>query len=309
MRESAISIVTPVYNAELILPELHARLVSSLSHITDNFEIIMVNDASPQHDWDVIKSIANKDKRVKGINLSRNFGQHAAISAGLEYCTGEWIVVMDCDLQDQPEEIIKLYHKSQEGFQVVVGKRMRRKDFIFKKLFSRVFYNLFNYLTEQNLDNRVANFGIYSRKVIDNVRLYKEKDRSFGLLVALVGFSRVEVDVVHAKRARGSSSYNFKKRINLAMGHILSHSNKPLKLAVKMGFLFTAGSIIYASWLIIAYFLYSNVANGWTSLMVSLFFLAGLIIAVVGMVGLYVGKIYDEVKERPLYNIAETTFD
>jgi dolichol-phosphate mannosyltransferase len=309
MNEPAISIVTPVYNAELILPELHARLVRSLSQLTDNFEIIMVNDASLQNDWDVIKSIATQDKRVKGINLSKNFGQHAAISAGLEYCTGEWIVVMDCDLQDQPEEIIKLYQKSQEGFQVVVGKRMRRKDFILVKLFSKLFYNLFNYLTEQNLDNRVANFGIYSRKVIDSVRRYKEKDRSFGLLVALVGFSRVEVEVVHAKRPKGASSYNFRKKINLAMDHILSHSNKPLKLAVKVGFLFTTGSIIYGFWLIIAYFVYSNVANGWTSLMVSLFFLAGLIIAVVGMVGLYVGKIYDEVKERPLYNIAETTFD
>jgi len=309
MKEAKISIVTPVYNAAMILPELHARLFRSLSQITDNFEIIMVNDASPQNDWEVIKSIANKDDRVKGINLSKNFGQHAAISAGLEYCTGEWIVVMDCDLQDQPEEIIKLYQKSQEGFHVVVGKRMRRKDFFLVKLFSKLFYNLFNYLTEQNLDNRVANFGIYSRKVIDNVKRYKEKDRSFGLLVALVGFSRVEIEVVHAKRAKGASSYNFRKKINLAMDHILSHSNKPLKLAVKIGFLFTTGSIIYGFWLIIAYFVYSNVANGWTSLMVSLFFLTGLIIAVVGMVGLYVGKIYDEVKERPLYNIAETTFD
>ena len=268
----------------------------------------MVNDASPQNDWEVIKSIASKDNRVKGINLSKNFGQHAAISAGLEYCTGEWIVVMDCDLQDQPEEIIKLYQKSQEGFHVVVGKRMRRKDFFLVKLFSKLFYNLFNYLTEQNLDNRVANFGIYSRKVIDNVKRYKEKDRSFGLLVALVGFSRVEIEVVHAKRAKGASSYNFRKKINLAMDHILSHSNKPLKLAVKIGFLFTTGSIIYGFWLIIAYFVYANVATGWTSLMVSLFFLTGLIIAVVGMVGLYVGKIYDEVKERPLYIIDETTF-
>ena len=308
MKEAKISIVTPVYNAAMILPELHARLFRSLSQITDNFEIIMVNDASPQNDWEVIKSIANKDDRVKGINLSKNFGQHAAISAGLEYCTGEWIVVMDCDLQDQPEEIIKLYQKSQEGFHVVVGKRMRRKDFFLVKLFSKLFYNLFNYLTEQNLDNRVANFGIYSRKVIDNVKRYKEKDRSFGLLVALVGFSRVEIEVVHAKRAKGASSYNFRKKINLAMDHILSHSNKPLKLAVKIGFLFTTGSIIYGFWLIIAYFVYSNVATGWTSLMVSLFFLTGLIIAVVGMVGLYVGKIYDEVKERPLYIIDETTF-
>jgi glycosyltransferase involved in cell wall biosynthesis len=309
MKEAKISVVTPVYNAALILPELHARLARSLSQITNNFEIIMVNDASPQNDWEVIKSIANKDDRVKGINLSKNFGQHASISAGLEYCTGEWIVVMDCDLQDQPEEIIRLYQKSQEGFHVVVGKRMRRKDFFLVKLFSKLFYKLFNYLTEQNLDNRVANFGIYSRKVIDNVKRYKEKDRSFGLLVALVGFSRVEIEVVHAKRSKGASSYDFRKKINLAMDHILSHSNKPLKLAVKIGFLFTTGSIIYGFWLIIAYFVYSNVANGWTSLMVSLFFLTGLIIAVVGMVGLYVGKIYDEVKERPLYNIAETTFD
>jgi polyisoprenyl-phosphate glycosyltransferase len=306
MRKPKISVVTPVYNAELIIPELYRRLVGCLIRISSNYEIIMVNDASPQNDWEIIMSLAKKDKRVIGINLSKNFGQHSAITAGLDYAKGDWIVVMDCDLQDQPEEIDKMYVKTLEGFDVVVGRRVDRRDFFIVRMTSKLFYFLFNYLTGQKLDNRVANFGIYSRQVIESVKKYKEKDRSFGLLVSMVGFRRAEVDINHAARQRGVSGYNFRKRLNMAMDFILSHSNKPLKLAVKTGFIFTIGAIVYGGWLILSYFLWGNSVTGWTSLIVSFFFLAGLIIAVTGVVGLYVGKIYDEVKERPLYIVHET---
>jgi len=302
-----ISVIIPCYNCADCLVELHKRLVLCLEQITKELEIIFVNDASPAKDWQIIKELANKDNRVVGLNLSRNFGQHYAITAGLDYCNGDWVVVMDGDLQDKPEEIRKFFEKTSEGYDIIVGKRENRKDSFVVKLTSKLFYMVFNYLTDQKLDNKVANFGIYSRRVIDNVKKLKELDRSFGLLVTLVGFSRLEIDVDHSYRASGESSYSFKSRLKLAVDHILSHSNKPLILAVQTGFIISSLSVIYAFWLFIRYFISSHVTDGWTSLMVSLFFLSGLIIVVIGMVGLYIGKIYSEVKNRPLYIVKEIT--
>jgi dolichol-phosphate mannosyltransferase len=306
-KNGKISVIIPCYNCADCLVELHKRLVLCLEQITEEFEIIFVNDASPAKDWLIIKELADKDSRVVGFNLSRNFGQHYAITAGLDYCNGDWIVVMDGDLQDKPEEINKFFEKTAEGYDIVVGKRENRKDSFIVKLTSKLFYMVFNYLTEQKLDNKVANFGIYSRRVIDNVKKLRELDRSFGLLVTLVGFSRLEIEVDHSYRANGESSYSFRSRLKLAVDHILSHSNKPLILAVQTGFIISSLSLFYAFWLIIRYFINSHVADGWTSLMVSLFFLSGLIIVVVGMVGLYIGKIYSEIKNRPLYIVKEIT--
>jgi len=300
-----ISVVIPCYKCADFLVELHRRLVLCLKQITEDYEIIFVNDESPEHDWQIIQELAGKDRRVKGINLSRNFGQHYAITAGLNYCNGDWIVVMDGDLQDQPEEIKKLFEKTYDGYEIVVGKRENRKDSFFVRMTSRFFYIVFNYLTGQEFDNKVANFGIYSKRVIDHVKTLKEADRSFGLLVSLVGFPKSEIDIEHARRTSGESAYSFQSRLNLAFNHILSHSNRPLILAIQVGFVISSLSLLYASWLIIRYFISAHVADGWTSLMVSLFFLSGLIIIVTGMVGLYVGKIYNEVKNRPLYIVKE----
>jgi glycosyltransferase involved in cell wall biosynthesis len=232
-----ISIVTPVYGRTLDLKGLYDRLVASLAKISPAFEIIMVNDHSPDDSWDVIKKLSASDPRVRGVNLSRNFGQHQAITAGLHYARGDWTVVMDCDLQDRPEEIPTFYAKAKEGYDVVMGRRYNRQDNFLKKQASKLFYRIFNYLTDQKLDNRIANFGIYSAKVIDSVKKYKEKDRSFGLLVSLVGFKRTGIDIVHDNRTTGQSSYSFKKALELAIGHILSHTNKPLRLFVKVGFI------------------------------------------------------------------------
>jgi len=303
-----ISAVIPVYGNDLVLDELCIRLKKALSSITNKFEILLVNDASPDNAWHKITLLAQQDNRIKGINLSRNFGQHNTITAGLDYVSGDWVVVLDCDLQDQPEEITKFYKKAQEGYNVVVGRRVNRKDNIVTKLTSKLFYVVFNYLTEQQLDNRVANFGIYSRKVINAVKNYREKDRSFGLLVVLVGFSRVAIDIEHGCRFRGRSSYTFNKRVNLAIDHVLSHSNKPLKLSIKLGFCISFVSFLYTILLVIKYFSFAEPVSGWTSIMVSIYFLSGLLISVVGIVGLYVGKIYSEIKNRPLYIVDDTTF-
>ncbi|WP_292661641.1 glycosyltransferase family 2 protein [Nitratifractor sp.] len=308
VRNVHISVVTPVYGCAESLPELYERLVHTLEKITENFEIIMVNDASPDNAWDIIRELATKDSRVRGIDLSRNFGQHRAITAGLDYVSGEWIVVMDCDLQDQPEEILKLYSKANEGYDIVVGRRVVRRDGFFKKLGSRLFYKLYNYLTDSNVDNAIGNFGIYSSKVIQSIRRFREQNRSFGLFVLWTGFRRAEIEIAHASRRRGKSSYTLSKLINLAIDSIVAHSNKPLQLSVKFGFSLSFFAILYSVWLVLKYFIWDYHVQGWTSLIVSVYFLAGLIIGSIGMVGLYIGKIFDEVKQRPLYIIRETTF-
>jgi len=300
-----LSVVIPVYGCKEAIGELCTRLKSTLIKLKLHYEIILVDDCCPDDSWSVITAISDKEKHIVGIKLSRNFGQHHAITAGLDFSKGQWIVVMDCDLQDKPEEIINLYNKAIEGFDIVVGKRNNRKDNILKKLSSKLFYIVFNYLTNQKLDNTVANFGIYSRRVIEEIKKFKEKDRSFGLLAVLVGFKRTEINVVHGKRDKGKSSYNLNKRMNMAIDHILSHSVKPLMIGIKIGFIISIFSTIYIIKLVILYLLYGNKVDGWTSLSVSIFFLSGLIIAIVGIVGLYIGKIYDEVKNRPLYIIDE----
>ena len=304
-----LSVVTPIYGCCSSLIELYARLDAVLSGISANYEIIMVNDASPDCAWEVIQQLAQKDPRVKGINLSRNFGQHYAITAGLDYAHGDWVVVMDCDLQDVPEEIAKLYHKAQEGYDVVVGRRANRQDVFLKKLASKLFYQVFAYFTGSKVDNRIGNFGIYAQKVTRSIRGLKEQNRSFGLFALWVGFRRIELDIEHARRIQGGSSYTFRKMVSLAMDSIVAHSSKLLRLTVKLGLTLSVLSLGYALWMIVRYFLWAIPVVGWTSLIVSVYFTAGLIIGSIGIIGLYVGKIFDEVKQRPLYIIESTTFE
>ena len=304
-----ISIVTPVYGCRKSLNNLYERLNQTLSTITDDFEIIMVNDSSPDNAWEAIKELAKKDDRVKGINLSRNFGQHKAITAGLDYALGDWIVVMDCDLQDQPEEIVKLYNKAQEGYEIVFGRRAERKDSFFKKLGSKLFYKVYDYFTDSNVDNTIANFSIISKNVLNTLKTMKEQNRTYPLFVNWVGFGRAEVNIEHSSREDGKSSYTLSKLVNLAIDSIVSQSNKPLKLSIKFGFTIALLSLLYGSWLVLKYFAFSIPVEGWTSVMVSIYFIGGLLFANMGILGLYIGKIFDETKNRPIYIVQETTFE
>ena len=304
-----ISVVTPVYGCSKTLEVLYARLEKTLSSITNDFEIIMVNDASPDNAWDTIKKLSQKDKRIKGVNLSRNFGQHYAITAGLDYACGEWVVVMDCDLQDQPEEIIKLYNKIIEGNNVVFGRRHQRKDHYFKKLGSKLYYRFYNYFTEgQQVDGTVANLGLFSKLLISNFKKMKEQSRSLQLFIKWIGFDIVYVDIDHAKREEGTSSYNLTKLIELAFDRIIAHSNKPLRLFIKVGFSFSLLSFLYGIYIVIRYFLYGVSVEGWTTVIVSIYFIGGLTFANLGILGIYIGKIFNETKNRPLYIIKELTW-
>ena len=163
-----ISVVVPVYGCKAALRELYTRLCQSLEQICNEFEIILVNDNCPQNSWEVIEELCKEDSRVKGIEMARNFGQIKAITAGLDYSTGDWVVVMDCDLQDRPEEIINLYNKAQEGYDVVFARRKNRKDSFLKVLVSKVFYKIYSFASDGYYDPAICNFSISKRMVIDN---------------------------------------------------------------------------------------------------------------------------------------------
>ncbi len=300
-----ISVVVPVYGCCDSLHTLYTRLKESLSQISEEFEIIMINDASPDNAWDAIKELVSQDDRVKGINLARNFGQHKAIAAGLAHAQGDWVVVMDCDLQDRPEEIIKLYNKAQEGYDAVFGQRINRQHSRKKKWASRAFIAVYDYLTDSKTDPTIGNFSIISRKVVEGLKSLKEQHHPYTFFVIWLGFKRAYVEIEHAERELGTSSYNFKRLIQLAMDNIASQSNKLLNMSVKLGLWLSFISALYAVYLVLKYFMTDEVVPGWTSVMVSIYFIGGLLFANLGLIGFYLGKIFDETKNRPLYVIDE----
>ena len=304
--EIEISIVSPVFRAETIIDNLVERIVSSVTKLTDSYEIILVEDCGPDNSWKKIQENCKKYPQVQGIKLSRNYGQQHAIQAGLDASTGKYVITMDCDLQDQPEEIEKLLSKSKEGYEIVVASRKNRKDDIFKKLLSRVFYSTLGYLTETKQDRTVANFVCYQRKVVIAMAEVKDHNRYYPMLQQLVGFNYAKVEIEHAEREDGSSSYSFGKRLRLAMDTILTFSDKPLRLTVKFGILLSFLSICAALTMVVLYIFSDVKVEGWASLALLISFFSGIIISVLGMVGLYVGRTFESVKQRPTYIIHET---
>ncbi|MCW8932687.1 MAG: glycosyltransferase family 2 protein [Gammaproteobacteria bacterium] len=300
------SIVVPVYGCPESITLLCNKLEQTIVTMGKSYEIILVNDHCPKNSWSEIQKIARLNKKIVGINLSKNFGQHSAITAGLDFCRGEWIVVMDCDLQDQPEEIPLLYKKCQEGYDVVYAKRKERQDSFFKRLGSKVFWRIFDYFTDLDSDESVANFGIYSKRVIKNAQRLREQTRSFPLIIRWLGFKSTKVEVKHNKRHSGKSSYSMLNMLSLATELIIAYSNKPLKLSINLGFILAISSFFYGIYLVINWLFWSSPLEGWTSVMVSLYFLSGLIIMILGIIGIYLGRIFNESKARPLYIIRES---
>tara|TARA_B110001450_G_scaffold233722_1_gene237265 strand:+ start:3563 stop:4546 length:984 start_codon:yes stop_codon:yes gene_type:complete len=300
-----ISIISPVYKAENIIEELVLKINQHVSLLTANFEIILVNDCSQDNSWLRIIEETKKDNRVKGINLSRNFGQHFAISAGLTYAKGDWIVVMDCDLQDRPDEIPNLYKKAVEGWDIVYGRRAQRKDKLLKQLSSKFFYWTYHYISGVDNDKSIANFGIYHAKVIVEYNKMKDLARSFPSLIQFLGFKSCAINVQHSRRLDGSSSYSILKLLNLAGDVIISNSNRPLKIAVKIGFSISFLSFIIALYNVIAYFSGLIIVPGFTSTIFSIWFVGGLILTLLGVLGIYIGKIFNQVKGRQLFIVSD----
>ena len=304
---SHISIVVPVYKAEGPLNELYRRLKDSLETITHDFEIVFVEDCGNDRSWPMILDLARLDSRVRGIQFSRNFGQHYGITAGLDHCNGDWVVVMDCDLQDRPEEIPRLYAKAQEGYDVVLARRGRRQHHVMKRFASWLFYKVLSWLADMDYDGETGNFRIISRKVVTNFRTMRERLRFFGGLVTWMGFSTANIDVKHDARFTGSSTYTFGKLWRLGVETIIAYSDKPLRIAISFGFGISTLAFAYGSYIIYRAFADDIPIIGWSSLIVSLYFLAGVIIVILGIIGIYLGKTFDEVKQRPLYLISDST--
>ena len=295
-----ISVVIPVSGCRAALPELHRRLTETLSAMTDSYEIILVNDACPQNSWEVIEELCARDPHVTGLELSRNFGQLKATLAGLDASAGDWVVVMDCDLQDRPEEIPNLYRKAQEGYDFVVASREHRQDSALKVFISNRFYALYSYVTDVKYDPTLCNFSISSRKVIDSYCSMRESHRAFTMYLLWMGFRWTKLPVEHQERYEGQSGYNFRKRMRMATELITSQSDKLLRLMTNTGLIIAILSFLFILITIIRHFA-MNIAVGYSSTIAAILLMGGLTIMSVGIVGLYVGNIFMEVKHRPLY--------
>ena len=296
-----ISVVIPVYGCRDSLYELYTRLSNTLKKITEDYEIILVNDACPLGSWEVIEDICANDPKVKGIDFSRNFGQHRAILAGLDSCVGEAVVVMDCDLQDRPEHIIQMYEKLQEGYDVVWARRINRKDTGAVRFFSKLFYRLCNLFTDRDIDANLSNYSIARKKVIKEQCRMRERCRDFSVFQQWLGFNTTILDLESDERGSGKSSYRFTKKLRLALEIVTSQSNRPLYISIAFGFAFVILSVVIIIYYLINYFVFGDVIEGWTSLLISLYMIGGIVMMFLGVIGLYIGRIFDETKNRPLY--------
>ncbi|MBA3462685.1 MAG: glycosyltransferase family 2 protein [Deltaproteobacteria bacterium] len=309
MERPAISVVVPAYGCESCLVPLYDALRSALESISPDFEIVIVEDHSPEGDWAVIVSLAEKDPRVRGVKLTRNFGQHNAIAAGLNVAEGDWVVVMDCDLQDGPEEITKLYAKAQEGFECVFGRRVDRLDSTGTVVSSQAFSWVHGKIGGFKPDAAVGNFSIVSRRVVHALREFREEHRNYAMQVHWLGFPTAYVPVVHAARHSGKSRYSFASRLRHAAATILSQSTRPLYASAAFGLLMALGAAITGIYLLVRKLTVGYGVEGWTSVMVTLWFLFGMLFLNMGVLGLYLGSVFNSVKNRPPFVIEKTTYE
>ncbi len=295
-----ISVVSPVYGCAQCLPQLVEGIHSAMREIGCVAEIILVEDDSPDESWTYIQRLVDTYPEVVGVRLSRNFGQHAAILAGLEYVSGDWIVVLDCDLQDPPEEIPLLYKEAvSQGLDAVFAERVEREDSAFKRSTSWAFHRSLSWLTGVRHDGKSANFGIFRRPVIDAVLSMPERSKAFPLMVKWVGFDIGYVPVKHAPRAAGRSGYTLAKLLGLARTVILSYSDRPLRMVTTAGLACSLVAFAFALGTVFMFLRGDIQVAGFTSLMASLWLLGGLVMLSLGVVGLYVGQVYLNVQGRP----------
>lgn len=304
-RQSEIAVIVPVYQGKAMLEELCRRLVATVSTLTQEFSIILVDDASPDKPWSLMQALGKQDTRIKAIRLCRNFGQHSALTAGIDYAYARWYVIMDCDLQDAPEDIAALYKKAVEGHHVVTAYRAKEGHDWGKRAMAFLFYKLFQTLSGVHLDPNVGNFRVFSHAVAEGFRGIRERARFVPASFEWMGFEQVFVEVPHHNRAEGKSSYSLRKLLALAIDTVLAHSQVPLKFVVGAGiamslFSFVAAIVVFGRALFFGYDV-----DGWASLFVASMFLGSVQIALLGIVGIYVGRTFEETKRRPLYIVGE----
>ena len=300
-----ISVVVPVYGCPEALHPLHERLTNTLKKITPDYEIILVNDHCPKGSWNIMQEICAEDKQVVGINLSRNFGQKNATNAGIEYSTGDYVVLMDCDLQDKPEAIEELYHKLQEGYDIVYVARQERKDNFFVKFCSKMFYKVYNYMVEGHFDSDIANYSMVRRQVVDEYCKLPEHNKDFVTILSWMGYRSAIIHVEGEERAEGKSSYNMSRKINLAIDMITFQSNKPLQFFIKLGMAIGFLALCYLVYQVGKYFVDGTAPMGWTSTIAIVSLVGGLQLVSLGVIGIYIGNIFNETKNRKSYFIQE----
>lgn len=300
-----ISVVIPVYGCPEAVDSLCDRLSRTLTSIVSEYEIILVNDGCPKGSWLEIKKAVNKYKNIKGINLSRNFGQIHATNAGINAATGDYVVLMDCDLQDKPEGIVDLYKEIKKGYDIVFVKRKDRKDNPVTIFFSKMFYKVYNHFVDGYYDGDICNFSIATRKIVDEYKKIGDNNKTYITMLCWMGYNSSIIEIEGEKRFEGKSSYNFSKKINLAIDMITSQSNKPLKAMIKVGLSIVFVAFLYIAYKIGLYFITNDVTEGWTSMIASVFLMGGLTLICLGVVGIYVGNIFTQTKNVPEYFVSE----
>ncbi len=305
--EIVYSIIVPVYNEEEVVLESYKRLKKVMDGFGEPYEIIFVNDGSRDRTAYIINEICETDKNVKLVDFSRNFGHQIAITAGMDYSSGNAIVVIDADLQDPPEVIPRMAEKWKEGYDVVYGKRAQRKgETFFKKLTAKVFYRFLKSMTDVDIPVDTGDFRLIDRKVCDALKSINERNRYVRGLISWLGFKQTGVEFVRDKRFAGETKYPLKKMLKFAFDAITSFSYKPLKLASYMGMLLSFFSFVYLLIVIFQRLFTDKTIPGWASTMAVSLFFNGIVLIMLGIIGEYIGRIYDEAKGRPLYIVRQT---
>ncbi len=304
-----ICVVAPVYGElRATLHEFVQRVERAICPITREYEIVLVDDGSQNDAWEVICSLAAADQRVRGIRLARNFGQHVAITAGLDHADGDWVVVMDSDLQDRPEIIPELYAKVQEGFDVVFVNRAQRPESLFYRFLAACFYRLLNLLSGGEYNRLQGNFSIVSANAVRAFRQLREPTRFYGGLLRWVGFKQTTIKAVHGIRFTGQPGYNFTKRLTLAFNLIVGFSTRILYISIVLGLLMALASFVMATYIVaMALAQPGHPVPGWPSVMTAVVFTAGVTNITVGFTGIYIGKIFEQTRGRPLYIVSHKT--
>lgn len=302
-----ISVVSPVYGCRDCLRALAERTREAFEGTDLDWELVLVDDRAPDAPWDLIKELAAADARVRGIRLMRNHGQHLAIWAGLEAARGSHVAVIDCDLQDDPSIIPELYERLlEEGVEAIVVDRGSWSDSALRRIASRNFYRIVRGLTGIKIDN-IGNFGLYSRRLVDVLLMFREQEVFLPVMVSLSGMSQRRFTVDRSDRHAGDSSYSLSRLFRLAIAVIIRFTDRPLKLSVILGLVFSGLSAAISVLLLVLWLFGAFAVPGWTSTILSLWFLSGLIMATLGIHGFYLGRVFREVQGRPRILIEQAT--
>jgi glycosyltransferase involved in cell wall biosynthesis len=293
-------VVIAVYGCAGCLRSLHERLTAILGTMGVSYEIVFVDDRSPDGAWDTLVELAAGDPTLRLVRLSRNWGQHAAVTAGLTASRGRWTVVMDCDLQDPPEEIPRMYATALEGYDIVLTRRAERKQALHRRVGASVYFRTRDVFLGTGMDSEYSMLSIVSRKVVDGFLRIGDRDRQYMLILHWLGFKRTVLEIQHADRHEGKSSYTLRSLLKVAVDGFFFQTTVLLHWIVYAGFLIATLGLLLAAFLIYSYFV-TNPLPGWTSVAVMVLVLSGAMIVASGVTGLYVGKIFEQVKGRPLF--------